>query len=248
VLPTLTLNVDNDTICFGRSSFINCQSNGTSFSWTPASTVDDPTSRDVTVSPTTTTTYTVVATRNGCTRSASTTIAVLPAPDMTHTQSSGGATICLDETDVITIDCPDCVSYVWKFPNSSLTTTSNVQTVSPNVSGAVQIIVSGIDEFGCNGTEVVTVNVDSCFIGSPFGIDRPVALDVQVLTKAESVDFVSNATVESLRMYNLLGEEVIFIQSNATTVSVTTASLSEGIYIARMVSGGQEIVKKVYLH
>jgi hypothetical protein len=251
VLPTLTLNPEKDSICFGTSTAINSQSNGSTFAWTPSSTVDNPSAKDVIVSPTSTTTYTVVATRLGCTKSASVTIVVLPAPAMSYTQSSGGATICLDETDEITVDCPACVSYVWKFPNSSLNSTNNVQVVSPNEPGAILIKIKGIDASGCASNESVTVNVDSCFVGDPFipfAVKELSAADVKVLTLQGRVELVAPGTIESVKLFNLLGEEVATMQGNKSSVSLQTESFASGVYIARIQTNGQELVKKIYLN
>jgi hypothetical protein len=246
-LPTLNISIADDTICTGGSTLINLQSNGTNFNWSPGGSLNDPTSRDVIASPTTTTTYSVTVTRNGCTRIGTATINVLPAPSMSSTQSSGGAAICLDETDVITVTCPDCVSYVWKFPNSSLATTNNVQTVSPNVSGAVQIIISGYDDNGCRGEEIVIVNVDSCFVGTPFSVDEIADTEVQVLNRGSEIEFVSTEHISALHMYNILGEEVLFIQGNRTSVVVSAHEMSSGLYIVRLTTGGEEVIKKIYL-
>jgi len=247
VLPSMTINIEDDSICFGTSTMINCQSNGTSFSWTPGATLDDPTAKDVVASPTTTTTYTVVATRLGCTKSGTATINVIPAPSISATQSSGGAAICLDETDEITVTCPDCLSYIWKFPGSTLTTTSNVQIVSPNTPGAIDIIISGIDAIGCKGVESVTVNVDDCFVGTPFGIDEAGAESIQILNSGSHIQLVAASIISEVELYNLLGEKVLDIQNMDNSVSISSTDLSSGVYIARLTVNGKVHTEKVYM-
>jgi len=246
-LPSLTINIEDDTICFGTSTTISCQSNGTSFSWTPGATLDDPTAKDVVASPTATTTYTVVATRLGCTKSGTATINVIDAPVISATQSSGGAAICLDETDEITVTCPDCLSYIWKFPNSTLNTTSNVQVVSPNSPGAIDIIISGIDATGCKGVETVTVNVDDCFVGTPFGIDESATANVQLLNGGSQIEFVSASVISEVALYNLLGEKVMDIQNMDNSVIISSTELSSGVYIARLTVNGKVLTEKIYM-
>lgn len=248
VLPSLTINLDKDTICYGASTEINVQSNGTSFSWSPGGSLDDPTSKDVVASPTTTTTYTVTATRLGCTRTESVTVNVLPEISISASQSSGGATICLDETDVITVDCAECASYIWKFPNSSLTTAANVQTVSPNNSGAIQIVITGVDAIGCTNKATVTVNVDSCFVGTPFGLPERDIQPVKLLNQGDQFTFVSpDAIISDLKLFNIIGEEVLAVRNSDNDIVVSTSELSSGMYIARLTLDGREVVEKIYL-
>ncbi|MEQ9188575.1 MAG: T9SS type A sorting domain-containing protein [Cryomorphaceae bacterium] len=247
VLPSLTVNIADDTICFGTSTEISCQSNGTSFSWSPSGSLDDPTAKDVIASPTSTTTYSVTATRLGCSKTGTATITVIPAPAISATQSSGGASICLDETDEITVTCPDCLSYVWKFPGSTLNTTSNTQVVSPNVPGAINITISGIDANGCKGVETVTVNVDDCFVGTPFGIGEYASEEIRVLNQGSQIEFVSASTISEVQLYNLLGEQVMNVQNRDNSVLISSEQLASGVYVARVTVNGKLYTEKVYL-
>lgn len=244
---SLTVNVEDDTICLGASTRITLQTNAQTFVWTPGATLNNPNNKDVTATPTTTTTYTVTATRNGCSTVGSATIHVLPAPSMSVSQSSGGQNICLDETDVITVDCPTCVSYKWVFPNSTLTTSNTTQTVSPNIAGAINIGITGYDDNACSTNESVTVNVDSCFVGTPFSVGELNKTDIQLFTREGQIEFMAEGQITNLRLFNLLGEEVANLQNRDNSVVVSSSNLASGVYVARLVVEGQEVVKKVYL-
>jgi len=231
----------------GASTRITLQTNAQTFVWTPGATLNNPNNKDVTATPTTTTTYTVTATRNGCSTVGSAMIHVLPAPSMSVSQSSGGQNICLDETDVITVDCPTCVSYKWVFPNSTLTTSNTSQTVSPNIAGAINIGITGYDDNACSTNESVTVNVDSCFVGTPFSVGKLNKTDIQLFTREGQIEFMAEGQITNLRLFNLLGEEVANLQNRDNSVVVSSSNLASGVYVARLVVEGQEVVKKVYL-
>jgi len=79
---TLVLNMGGDaTICEGKSVTLGATSpNGVSFAWTPATGLSSATVLNPIAKPTTTTTYTLVATWGGCTQTGSATVNVNPAP------------------------------------------------------------------------------------------------------------------------------------------------------------------------
>jgi gliding motility-associated-like protein len=76
----LTMGADQ-TICEGSSTVLNATSpNGVSFSWTPTSSLANAKSLRPIAKPTTTTTYTLVATYGPCTQTGMETVIVNPAP------------------------------------------------------------------------------------------------------------------------------------------------------------------------
>jgi hypothetical protein len=228
--------------------FIDVLSTGDVYSWSPTTGVDSPTSQDVTLSPTSTTTYTLTAEQNACVTTGQITITVQPAPALSVALTSGAGSICLDETAVITATCPDCVSYTWAFPNSSLNTTNNVQTVSPNTSGIVTINVTGFDDEGCYSEGSVNLTVDSCFVGTPFGIVSAEGAELNVLNQVDQVTFQSNEVISEVNLFNLLGEAVSSVQGNNTSAVIAKAELASGVYIARVtMEDGEQIVRKLYL-
>ena len=77
----LTLAIDGGaTICEGTSTTINVATNATAFSWSPATGLNSATVQQPIASPTTTTTYTLMATLGVCTKGGTSVITVLPAP------------------------------------------------------------------------------------------------------------------------------------------------------------------------
>ena len=86
--PSLTV-CSNQTICAGSSVQLSANAgSGVNYTWLPASSLDDQNLPNPTATPTSTTTYTVVA-DNGCTASASAVITVDPLPNIISVQLNG---------------------------------------------------------------------------------------------------------------------------------------------------------------
>jgi hypothetical protein len=119
--------------------------------------------------------------------------------------------------------------------------------VSPNSPGAIDIIISGIDATGCKGVETVTVNVDDCFVGTPFGIDESATANVQLLNGGSQIEFVSASVISEVALYNLLGEKVMDIQNMDNSVIISSTELSSGVYIARLTVNGKVLTEKIYM-
>ncbi|MEX2597494.1 MAG: hypothetical protein WEC59_11250 [Salibacteraceae bacterium] len=247
--PTMTILPEETEICQGESVFIDVLSTGVLYSWTPAATVDDPTEQDVTVTPTSTTTYTVETRLNGCDTTGSVTISVNPSPAVGLTQTGGSASICLDETAELTASCPNCDSYLWKLPNSTFTTVNTVQTISPNTPGTFTISVTGFDTLGCGGKASVTLNVDDCYVGTPFGVEENKEAQISIMRKTASIAIESNEPITAMKLYNLLGEEVLALSSNNEhRIEFSTGNFASGVYITTLqLSSGETITKKLYL-
>lgn len=247
--PTLALASENSVICPGGSTEITATSNGLSFSWDNAATLNPSTGKVVVASPTTTTTYTVTATLNACTTLGSITIGVLDAPALTVSDNLNGAAICLDSFAVITTVCPECVSYIYTFPNSSVQTTNTSQVVSPNEPGQINILVSGVGGNNCKSDETVTINVDDCFNGTPFSVEELVASDIQMIQRSGIVEIIAPVAMNSVVLYDLLGSQVFEVnQLNANTTLVDVSTFSSGIYIMMVKSDNGDVTKKLYLN
>ncbi len=127
VPPVLNVIPTNPILCAGESTNAAASGTGyTGFTWTPALTVAPagPGASKV-LTPTSTTTYTVVATGGGCTNSKSMTIQVKPTPStpiFTTTTPAGG--FCLGGTKTLTASSTangDLVLFRGDFDDNSLT-------------------------------------------------------------------------------------------------------------------------------
>ena len=94
-MPTITATANPAEICLNESSdlMVSSDTTGTTFNWSNGL----GTNPNVTVNPTTTTTYSVTGTTNeGCTGTAAVTVTVHPLPTITATANP--AEICLNES------------------------------------------------------------------------------------------------------------------------------------------------------
>ena len=150
-LPTITASATPTEICLGENSELTVSSDvpGTTFSWSN----DLGTNPNVTVSPTTTTTYSVTGTTpEGCTGTAEVTVTVHPLPELTATATP--AEICLSESSDLTVSS-DITGTTFNWSNG-LGTSPSV-TVSPTTTTTYS--VTGTTLEGCSGTAEVTVTV-----------------------------------------------------------------------------------------
>jgi len=158
----VTVNVETDflmvtpdrTICDGQSAILGA-SGGTSYTWSPASSLDNPNSATPIASPQTTTTYTVVSPNGtGCMDTAQVTIFVNPNPT---------AIACEDKTicrgDSIELIVTTHAQYAWSPTNTLINPNSGTPTAFPTVTTTYTVTVT--DENGCTDTDEVVVFVNT---------------------------------------------------------------------------------------
>ena len=146
--PVLTLN--DDTICDGQSAtlLVNSTSLNTTYLWNTGSTANP-----YTVSPTTTTTYTVTGSNSGCTDSVSATVYVQPSVNLVATASL--YSICQGSNTTISVSSNlTGTTYSW---NQGLGAGQS-HTVSPTAT--TTYTVTGTSSSGCTGTVDITITVN----------------------------------------------------------------------------------------
>ncbi|HOG35835.1 MAG TPA: hypothetical protein PLO18_00475, partial [Paludibacteraceae bacterium] len=138
-----TIIAGNNTVCRGISTTLTAPE-GESWSW-----AHGPTTRQVTVTPNASTTYTVTTTSaNGCTSEASINVTVNTPP----TISISGPTAPICSGTPVTLTASGANTYVWNGATSGESI-----TVSPTTTTNYTVV--GTDANGCKGTQTITVNV-----------------------------------------------------------------------------------------
>ena len=149
VIPTPSVSVSNFTICFGDSVQINALSNipNGDFLWTPG----NQTSSSILVSPTTSTSYSVQYTLNGCISPVSTSVVtVTPLP----TLSVPTITICNGQPGTLTANTnTPGGTYMW-----SQGSTSQTITESPQQSTSYQVVYNANGCYSDTATGLIIVN------------------------------------------------------------------------------------------
>jgi len=157
---TVTVNelslspIPDFSACAGSTVVLSANTGLASYSWTPAAGLSSTNVATPFASPSTTTTYTLVATdANGCIDSMSTTVTVnelvLLAP--------GDAVICRGDSALL-ITTPGLVDYFWN-PASGLSSISTFNPFAFPVNTTTYTLVA-TDANGCTGTASTTVTVN----------------------------------------------------------------------------------------
>ena len=149
-LPTITLTEGSDTICAGDKIVLTANENqqiGYSYQWTSSTAFDDMQpnvyGEEITVYPTTTTSYTYTITDNvtGCSRSVFKRIVVNPRPQVTLSSSITGTnpTICEGQSVTLSVTGSNLtgLTYEWYGDNVLLPETSSSLTVIPSAGAHV---------------------------------------------------------------------------------------------------------------
>jgi PKD repeat protein len=157
--PTVTITPGNSTtICSGASANLNALTNSpnATFSWSPSTGLNNSTISNPVASPTTSTSYTVTVTLNGCTSSASVFVNVTPAP----TANAGNdVSICAGGTaNLSATSSSPLATYSWT-PSTGLSNpniSSPVASPTQTTTYSVLVTVSG-----CTAVDVVVVTVNN---------------------------------------------------------------------------------------
>ncbi|MBS1647302.1 MAG: gliding motility-associated C-terminal domain-containing protein [Bacteroidetes bacterium] len=146
--PTLSLSASSYTICSGATQTFTV-SGGSTYTWTPASTLNNPSMATPTSNATVTTIYTVGGTASGCAPSSPLTLTLTVNPVPTVTVNN--ATVCSGVAASLTAG--GAVSYSWNTGS-----TSNPLSVSPSTT--TSYTVTGTDANSCTNTAVANVTVN----------------------------------------------------------------------------------------
>ncbi len=140
---TLYINPGNDTlVCEGTSIRMRAQTNGTRFTWTPATGLDDPTALNPLASPPASTSYTVISESGLCQVQGSINITFIPAP---VTQAGPDQVICHDGTTTIRGSGNGLLT--WHPTNLFADPSQPVQTVNPVQTTTYWL--QAVNETGC---------------------------------------------------------------------------------------------------
>ncbi len=150
-VPTIS---PNTAICLGDSANLTA-SGGATYSWVPASSLNNSAISNPIATPTTTTTYTVTVSNGSCSATATVTVTVNPLPNITAVASP--LTICTSGSSQLTAN--NGVTYVWSPASSLSSSTGSPVTATPTTTTTYTVI--GTDVNGCTNTATVTVTVTS---------------------------------------------------------------------------------------
>lgn len=142
-LPVLTINSGGNLLCFGKSMTL-LAGGAISYTWMP----QVINSVSVSISPTVTSSYTLIGNTNGCTSSVPLTVSVIPVP----TLSLSGPTVPVCAFTSVTLTANGASAYLWS---------NGVGTISTIVAPTVTTVysVTGTGTNGCTKVDTISVHV-----------------------------------------------------------------------------------------
>jgi gliding motility-associated-like protein len=150
---TVAITPSLSTICNGQSIGLSASGSGP-FVWTASSGAAPPSVSNVTVSPTTTTNYTVITGTGTCTNSAVATVSVTNAPSITITPSL--STICVGQS--VNLSASGAGPFVWSASSGTTPPSVGNVTVTPS-STTTYSVLSGTGT--CTASAVATVSIST---------------------------------------------------------------------------------------
>ena len=151
---TVTLSVAGTSICNGSATTLTVNGNASSYTWTPAASLNASTGTSVIANPSSTTTYTVTGANGGCTGSSFVTVTVVPVPVPLVTPAS--QLICQGQSASMSVS--GGTSYTWS-PAASLSSATAVSvTASPGLTTVYSVLAA---TGSCTASTQATVTVVS---------------------------------------------------------------------------------------
>jgi len=151
VTPLPVINITGGaTICNGASTNLSA-SGASSFSWLPATGLSASNIFNPVASPSSSTTYTVTGTANGCSSTQTVAVNVIPLPTISVT---GNTTLCTGTSTTLTAS--GATSYSWS-PSTGLSNPTIANPVA-NPTSTITYTVTGTTG-SCSNTTTVTVSV-----------------------------------------------------------------------------------------
>ncbi|HVU95962.1 MAG TPA: gliding motility-associated C-terminal domain-containing protein [Puia sp.] len=229
---TLSLTMGADaTICEGKSTTLSPKSpNGVSFAWTPATGLNNTTTLTPVANPTTTTTYTLVATWGVCTQTGTETVNVNPAP---IADAGPSDTTCYGKSTTLqgSGTGPGVLTYLWS-PTTFLSsrTAASPTVIKPTATTIYLLRVT--DGNGCtslNNTSatVVVTPPPQVYAGADTNVaaGQPVPLHA---TDISNSGFVSYDWTPAAGLIPSSGTDVVVVAASVTTSYVVTGTTALG--------------------
>ena len=191
--PVISLTPNSVTICEGESAIVTA-TGATTYAWAPNTnftSIDPPNNNSVSVYPTTTTTYTVIGTTNGCNNSAQVVVTVLPK---INPNAGLNDTICFGQ--MTNLFATGGQNYSWS-PTIGLATPNNsFTTASPFIS--TNYVLTASYNGLCAETDTVRIVVNTLptvYAGNDTTIDVEDVVILNGYSSATTYNWLNGSTL-----------------------------------------------------
>lgn len=228
-----TISINSATICAGQSATLTA-SGASSYTWTsPASN-----NAVITVSPTTTSVYTVSATASGCagTYTATGTVSVNPIPNNVSIGMILEPTACVGtQLGGFTGNPAGGIYSGIGAPSASLPT--------PATAGTYTLTYTYTNSNGCSASASVPVVVSTCV-----GIEELRAISAKIYPNpVQGTLYINTNSTElkTVEVYDLTGKKLISVTSTDAEIAVNSHELSNGVYLLKIQSAtGKPVITR----
>ena len=221
----LAYGTNTGVICYGENSSISAIG-GTTYSWSTGQT-----GTPIVVSPTATTTYSVVGTgTNGCTNTSAFTMTVQPLPTLTFTSSAATSTVCKGDLVTYTAGSQTGVSHYWT-STSTGSATGSVFNISPQITTTINL--KGSEEGVCSNTVTFVINVDECT-----GLPKTNAPStIKVFPNPGNGVYVlesDNSEIKNIAITDLNGKTIFYKENFSGQIQIDLKDYPNGIYFGKI--------------
>jgi gliding motility-associated-like protein len=268
VSPTLTITVNNGSICIGQQTATLTAGGAVNYTWNPATGLTPATGSVLVANPTTTTIYTITGSVGSCSATAISTVTVNPLPVPTATAN----TPCLSQQTLNIGAMPNGMqSYSWTGPNS-FAASGQIQSIgAANVvsadAGTYTLLVT--DKNKCTNTTTVQVTINpkpmisatgaTVCVGQTIKLSSngagagtynwsgPSPASTYTLVSNSQDTSITNATTVMEGIYNVIGtdahgcQNAAFAQvivNNPPTINASSSTICEGQEVATLTASG----------
>ncbi|OFX17377.1 MAG: hypothetical protein A2033_15195 [Bacteroidetes bacterium GWA2_31_9] len=220
---------NDQTICNGQSATLY-GSGSTNFLWSNGST-----NANVTVSPTSSTSYSVtVSDANGCSDADTANVVVNQYAVSSFTYSVSNDTVYFTNTSTA------YDSFIWYFGDGTTSTALNpIHVYATSNTFAVSLTVTN----SC-GDIVSYASIPVIFTG----IDNMVSENIRIYPNPTNGTLViENAKKFDVKIYNIIGDCVLSFKNNSDIYKVDVSKIPTGNYILQINSGNEVITKRIII-
>jgi gliding motility-associated-like protein len=230
-IPTpINITPSNTTICLGES--VALSSTGTApFTWTASTGANPASAANVTVSPTSNTTYTVLSGTGACTVTAVATVSI--SPTLTINITPSGTLICNGQSANLSVN-GSAGPFIWTASSGSNPTPTGTITVTPTttttytvLAGAGTCTAQAVASVSISPSLTITItpNVSSICNGSGTTLTAGGATSYTWIPSMSNAPTLS-VSPTSTTTYSLVGTDGVCVSGTTATVNVTTITAS----------------------